>query len=74
MLSAICLTFLLPNKATICDRACMSSFALKKGYLRDNKERKITPADHISTATKTKYKKGNHLTISELVLYWIKFS
>jgi len=52
----------------------MSSFALKKGYLRDNKERKITPADHISTATKTKYKKGNHLTISELVLYWIKFS
>lgn len=39
-----------PQRVMICAKLVRSSYALKKGYLPLSKQRKITPADHMSTA------------------------
>ena len=47
---AAVLTLSEPNKAIIWAKAVISSLALKNGYRPDNIDKKITPADQISTA------------------------
>lgn len=50
ILRAASFTAFVPNRATICANAVRSSGARKKGYRPDNRQRNITPHDHISTA------------------------
>jgi len=39
-----------PHKVMICAKLVISSYALKNGYLPLSMQRKMTPADHMSTA------------------------